>query len=300
MFWVCRWVVLEALFWLKENNPKYYGDVEISVSCIEGLLEDNIPGEIMSIIQQSDDVRIIKQVSNGYISLDDDEGDSEPDVVPLQVSGMIDTDMSKLTASKLVAWANLWKEGKEGGYGIWHSHQPVNDFGHPQAGGQADENLPNFFNVCAVSFEMADVKTVEGGASWQEDALQDLTWVLEANFLLDLKLKPQLRKNSVDSVGKNMVWDYSCFEKTLFPRGQLRIDIAHKPFKLSAKFQLIWLPGRCRALQLFGYAQGKLISEDFAWVIVHMHYVCHLTPMEISHVTLLSVHAIHNLLEHYH
>jgi len=55
--------------------------------------------------------------------------------------------MSKLTASELMAWglANLWKEGKEGRYGVRHGHQPVNDFGQPRAGEQADENHPNFF-----------------------------------------------------------------------------------------------------------------------------------------------------------
>lgn len=46
--------------------------------------------------------------------------------------------------------------------------------------------------------------------------------------------------------------------------------------------------------------QGKLISEDLAWVIVHMRYVCHLAPMEISRITSLSVRAIRNLLEHHH
>ena len=69
-------------------------------------------------------------------------GDGKADVVPLQVSGAVDTDMSKLMAWGL---ANLWKEGKEGGYGVRHSHQPVNDFGCPQPGEQADENCPNFF-----------------------------------------------------------------------------------------------------------------------------------------------------------
>jgi hypothetical protein len=51
-------------------------------------------------------------------------------VIPLQVSGVIDTDMSKLTASELMMWglSNLWKEGKEGGYVIRHAPRPVNDF----------------------------------------------------------------------------------------------------------------------------------------------------------------------------
>ncbi|KAI9566518.1 hypothetical protein HD554DRAFT_1979660, partial [Boletus coccyginus] len=42
-----RWqVVLDALQWLKQNNPKYYGDMEISERRIEDLPEDNIPQEI--------------------------------------------------------------------------------------------------------------------------------------------------------------------------------------------------------------------------------------------------------------
>ncbi|KAL4064867.1 hypothetical protein V8B97DRAFT_1919924 [Scleroderma yunnanense] len=44
--------------------------------------------------------------------------------------------------------------------------------------------------------------------------------------------------------------------------------------------------------------QGKLISEDLAWMVVHMYYVCHLTAMEISHLTSLSVCTVHKLLEH--
>jgi hypothetical protein len=42
-----------------------------------------------------------------------------PDVIPLQVSGTIDTDLSNITANEMMMWglANLWKEG-EGGYAI--------------------------------------------------------------------------------------------------------------------------------------------------------------------------------------
>ncbi|KAI6144635.1 hypothetical protein BKA82DRAFT_4016809 [Pisolithus tinctorius] len=45
--------------------------------------------------------------------------------------------------------------------------------------------------------------------------------------------------------------------------------------------------------------RGKLITEDLGWVIVHMYYVCHLLPTEISHLTSLSVCAIRNLLENH-
>lgn len=67
-------VDFEALTWLKENNLKYYGSIEISTAWIESLPEDNVPEEITSIIRQSDDVRIIDQESAGYVPLDDNEG----------------------------------------------------------------------------------------------------------------------------------------------------------------------------------------------------------------------------------
>ena len=71
----------------------------------------------------------------------------EPDVVSLQVSGTVDTDVSKMTASKLMAWelSNLWREGTEDGYMIHYSQQPMNDFGCTQKGVSVDENYSNFF-----------------------------------------------------------------------------------------------------------------------------------------------------------
>ena len=62
---------------------------------------------------------------------------SEPDVILLQVSGAIDTDLTKVTASELMMWGleNLWKEnGKEGGYAVRHGQRPVNDFEQLQKG----------------------------------------------------------------------------------------------------------------------------------------------------------------------
>ena len=54
-----------------------------------------------------------------------------PDVIPWNVSGTTDTDLSKVTTNELMTWGlnNLWKEGKEGAYAICHGHQPVSDFG---------------------------------------------------------------------------------------------------------------------------------------------------------------------------
>ena len=73
-FQVRQNAVCDALLWLKVNNSKYYGDIEISDSHLEELLADNIPDEIMSIIHQSDDVGMVKQESVGYVPQDDNEG----------------------------------------------------------------------------------------------------------------------------------------------------------------------------------------------------------------------------------
>ncbi|KIK28379.1 hypothetical protein PISMIDRAFT_91012, partial [Pisolithus microcarpus 441] len=147
IFRVRRHAVHEALQWLKKHNPKYYGEVEISNNRLQDLPEDDIPVEISSVIRQSDDVGIIEQESQGYVPQDDEEGDytcrsiigthnhpAPADVVPLQVSGTIDTDMTTITAQEMMAWglSNLWVEGREGAYAVRHGDCPVNDFGWPR------------------------------------------------------------------------------------------------------------------------------------------------------------------------
>lgn len=64
----------------------------------------------------------------------------------------MDTDLTNLTASELMAWglSNLWKDGQEGGYAVRHGLQPVSDFGRTrkqasQAKEDEDPNQPNFF-----------------------------------------------------------------------------------------------------------------------------------------------------------
>ena len=74
-FQVRRRIVWDALLWLKQNNP-YYADIEISTSHLEELPEDNIPGEVMDIIYQLDDIGVIEQESAGYVLQDDNEGQS--------------------------------------------------------------------------------------------------------------------------------------------------------------------------------------------------------------------------------
>ncbi|OCH87122.1 hypothetical protein OBBRIDRAFT_837649 [Obba rivulosa] len=176
-FRVRRQFVHEALQWLKENNWKYYGDIEIDSQRICDLPEDDIPLEIMNVTRQSTDTGLVAQESEGYVPLEeleenvseehsDSDGDKDggelaessagqghddnPDVIPLQISGSIDTDLSALSANELMIWglANLWQQGQEGGYSVRHSRRPVNDFGRPKPSSEQseiDSTEENFF-----------------------------------------------------------------------------------------------------------------------------------------------------------
>ncbi|EKM53754.1 uncharacterized protein PHACADRAFT_198176 [Phanerochaete carnosa HHB-10118-sp] len=139
-------VVLNALQWLKANNSRYYGDIKICDERLAELPEDDVPVEVMGVVWQSEETGVINQESEGYVSQDDGgheeleppvtsngpiDSESQPDVIPLQISGTKDTDMSKLSSNELMLWglANLWKEGKEGAYAVRHERQPVSTFG---------------------------------------------------------------------------------------------------------------------------------------------------------------------------
>ncbi|KAK6992004.1 hypothetical protein R3P38DRAFT_3437864 [Favolaschia claudopus] len=140
----------------KANNPKYYGDIRIDMGRVASLPEDDVPLEITSIVRQSTDTGIVDQESDGYtingeLPAQISNGAPAPDVIPLQVTGTVDTDLSKLTTNEMMAWGlqNLWKEGKEGGYAIRHGRHPVSDFGRPRANdalnSDDDPDRPNFF-----------------------------------------------------------------------------------------------------------------------------------------------------------
>lgn len=66
--------IFEALCWLKENNPKYYGDIVIDRSCIQSLPHNDVPNEVLSITRQSTDVGIIDEESEGYVPTYDTDG----------------------------------------------------------------------------------------------------------------------------------------------------------------------------------------------------------------------------------
>ena len=70
-FRVRRHHVSRALTWLKENNPKYYGDITIGTSELDQLPEDDVPDEILGVIRQSTDEGLVDQESSGYVRSDD-------------------------------------------------------------------------------------------------------------------------------------------------------------------------------------------------------------------------------------
>jgi len=70
----CR-VVAEALCWLKENNSKYYGDIDISPTHIDSLHEDDVPEELISIIRKSDNIASIDEENDAYVPEEDIESE---------------------------------------------------------------------------------------------------------------------------------------------------------------------------------------------------------------------------------
>lgn len=67
--------------------------------------------------------------------------DSEtPKIIPLQHLGIVDTDLSEVSATDTVVEGliNLWEQGKEGGYAVQHGWRAESDF-RPRPG-DADFN----------------------------------------------------------------------------------------------------------------------------------------------------------------
>lgn len=69
--WQAIW---DALHWLKDNNPKYYGNIKISSSQIEALPEDDVPVEVTAIIHQSEDIGVLDEENDSYVLQDHNEG----------------------------------------------------------------------------------------------------------------------------------------------------------------------------------------------------------------------------------
>ena len=134
LFRVRQVAVYEALNWLKVYNPKYYASVQIDGMRIARFPDNDIPIEILGVIRQSEDVAVIGQEAEGYMSQFEDgivkenemmmdegiscvfwcngccsyfmtEDGMSADVVPLEKVRVMDTDMLHLSSNKMMMWA---------------------------------------------------------------------------------------------------------------------------------------------------------------------------------------------------
>lgn len=70
-FRVRQQTILNALNWLKTNNPRYYGHINISLERINQLPDDDIPEEVIQIVKQSCDLGTILEETDGYVPNED-------------------------------------------------------------------------------------------------------------------------------------------------------------------------------------------------------------------------------------
>lgn len=77
LFQVRRHMLVQALKWLRANNPKYYGDIQIDDSRLAMLPEDDVPPEVLVNIHHEQDATVINAESDGYVPLE-----SEDDATP--------------------------------------------------------------------------------------------------------------------------------------------------------------------------------------------------------------------------
>ncbi|KAJ3555225.1 hypothetical protein NM688_g2694 [Phlebia brevispora] len=174
LFRVRREVVRAALVWLKANNLKYYKDIEISEDILSTLPEDDVPVEISCLVRQSADMELVDEGAAPYVqpyegetsvtaqssdrhalfNIEDDVGTEDADVVPMHVTGGVDTDMTNLTRKEVNLWsmANMWRSGYEGLYAVRPGTSWVSDWGPSVSGrtacdGESPDGTqePNFF-----------------------------------------------------------------------------------------------------------------------------------------------------------
>jgi hypothetical protein len=69
-FKVRREFVRVALLWLKINNPKYYGHVEISEEVLESLPENDVPSQILDRVHLETDESCLNAENDSYVPAD--------------------------------------------------------------------------------------------------------------------------------------------------------------------------------------------------------------------------------------
>ncbi|CEL62289.1 DNA repair and recombination protein pif1, mitochondrial OS=Schizosaccharomyces pombe (strain 972 / ATCC 24843) GN=pif1 PE=1 SV=1 [Rhizoctonia solani AG-1 IB] len=162
IFRVRRDNVAEALLWLKENNPKYYGNINIDSSRLNELPVNDVPDEIKINMRQEEYPAFITTESEGYVSgnniyeeagdisslpLEDEHTCDNPDVVPLQYLGAMDNEGTKITSRDILecGLANLLKQSSNSEMYAIRYGAPTNTFGQPRHGELADPGRGNYW-----------------------------------------------------------------------------------------------------------------------------------------------------------
>lgn len=74
LFTVRRGAILRALLWMKSNNPKYYGNIDINYDVLNRLPPNDDPGdvpsELLQWVRQSEDVHAVHREEGGYVQSD--------------------------------------------------------------------------------------------------------------------------------------------------------------------------------------------------------------------------------------
>ena len=92
--------------------------------------------------------------------------------------------MTTMTTNELTLWglANLWKEGKEGGYAVRHGQHPVWDFRLRQTSEEGsnenDQDTPNFFEKVFPCLFPYGEGGVEGTQPILVDFMEHIKWAL--------------------------------------------------------------------------------------------------------------------------
>ena len=69
-------MVLDALVWLQKNNP-IYGDIHIDEKRVEELPVDDVPEELLAVVQQEDNEELAQKERESYLAFEDDSHTGE-------------------------------------------------------------------------------------------------------------------------------------------------------------------------------------------------------------------------------
>lgn len=102
---------------------------------------------------------------------------SDPDVVPLQCSGIIDIDLTKLTSDELMTWGinNLAMDSSEGVYSVRHGSKPVQDFVFADV---TDEQRNNIFEKAFLCLFPYGCGGIESRQFHRVDFTDHVRWAL--------------------------------------------------------------------------------------------------------------------------